>query len=106
MTNQGVLICKSDLNILFKKWGFEIEAGMVVGDIVNGRKVSLGSANNEKILTYILWLALQRELLSKEDIVTENLDYVFFKSAGSIKKLNKDEKIEFIPLVKLLLIQC
>ena len=58
---------------------------MVVGDIINGRKVSLGGVNNEKILTYILWLALQREHLSKEDIITENLDYVFFKSAGSIK---------------------
>ena len=93
-------IPKSDLNRLFKQWGFEVEAGMVVGDIINGRKVSLGSANNEKIVTYILWLALQRELLSKEDIVTENLDYVFFKSAGSIKNINIDKKNEFIPLVK------
>ena len=92
-------IPKSDLNRLFKQWGFEVEAGMVVGDIINGRKVSLGSANNEKIVTYILWLALQRELLSKEDIVTENLDYVFFKSAGSIKNTNIDKKNEFIPLV-------
>ena len=101
VTNQGdINIPKSDLNRLFNKWGFEVEAGMVVGDIVNGRKVSLGSANNEKILTYILWLALQTELLSKEDIVTENLDYVFFKSAGSIKNLNVDNKNEFIPLVK------
>ncbi len=93
-------IPKSDLNRLFKQWGFEVEAGMVVGDIINGRKVSLGSANNEKIVTYILWLALQRELLSKEDIVTENLDYVFFKSAGSIKNINIDKQNEFIPLVK------
>ena len=73
---------------------------MVVGDIVNGRKVSLGDVNNEKILTYILWLALQRDHLSKEDIITENLDYVFFKSAGSIKNLNINENNEFIPLVK------
>ncbi len=100
-SNQGsVNIPKSDLNILFKEWGFEIESGMVVGDIINGRKVSLGGVNNEKILTYILWLALQRDHLSKEDIITENLDYVFFKSAGSIKNLNIDEKNEFIPLVE------
>tara|TARA_B100001989_G_scaffold248018_1_gene221029 strand:+ start:2219 stop:4114 length:1896 start_codon:yes stop_codon:yes gene_type:complete len=100
-SNQGnINIPKSNLNILFKEWGFEIESGMVVGDIINGRKVSLGGVNNEKILTYILWLALQREHLSKEDIITENLDYVFFKSAGSIKNLNIDEKNEFIPLVE------
>ena len=71
---------------------------MIVGDIINGRKVSLGSTNDEKILTYILWLALQRELLSDDDIVTENLDYVF-KSAGSIINLDKSKKNEFIPLV-------
>ncbi len=100
-SNQGnINIPKSDLNRLFKEWGFEVEAGMVVGDIVNGRKVSLGGVNNEKILTYILWLALQRDHLSKEDIITENLDYVFFKSAGSIKNLNFNEKNEFIPLVE------
>ena len=96
---ENVNIPKSDLNKLFKSWGFEVEAGMIVGDIINGRKVSLGSTNDEKILTYILWLALQRELLSNEDIVTENLDYVFFKSAGSIINLDKSKKNEFIPLV-------
>ena len=96
---ENVNIPKSDLNKLFKSWGFEVEAGMIVGDIINGRKVSLGSTNDEKILTYILWLALQRELLSDDDIVTENLDYVFFKSAGSIINLDKSKKNEFIPLV-------
>ena len=96
---ENINIPKSDLNKLFKSWGFEVEAGMIVGDIINGRKVSLGSTNDEKILTYILWLALQRELLSDDDIVTENLDYVFFKSAGSIINLDKSKKNEFIPLV-------
>ena len=90
---ENVNIPKSDLNKLFKSWGFEVEAGMIVGDIINGRKVSLGSTNDEKILTYILWLALQRELLSDDDIVTENLDYVFFKSAGSIINLDKSKKM-------------
>ena len=37
--------------------------------------------------------------MSDEDIVTENLDYVFFKSAGSIINLDKSKKNEFIPLV-------
>ncbi|MBF96332.1 MAG: hypothetical protein CMJ13_03805 [Pelagibacterales bacterium] len=99
LNNEATNIPKSDLNRLFKEWGLEVQPGMVVGDIINGRKVSLGDANNEKILTYILWLALQGDLLSHEDIITENLDYVFFKSAGSIKNLNKSNDIEFTPLV-------
>ncbi len=92
-------IPKSDLNKMFKKWGFSIEPGMIVGDIINGRKVSLGRPGDEKILTYILWLALQGELLSKEDIITENLDYLFFKSAGAIKNLNINKNITLTPLV-------
>ena len=92
-------IPKSDLNKLFNTWGVEVQPGMVVGDIINGRKVSLGTPNNEKIVTYVLWLALQGDLLAKEDIITENLDYVFFKSAGSINNLNDSNEIEFIPLV-------
>ena len=86
---------KSDLNKLFNTWGVEVQPGMVVGDIINGRKVSLGTPNNEKIVTYVLWLALQGDLLAKEDIITENLDYVF-KSAGSINNLNDSNEIEFI----------
>ena len=75
MTN----IPKSDLNVLFgESWGFEIEAGMIVGDIINGRKVSLGSTNDEKILTYILWLALQRELLSMQRYSYRELRLRFF----------------------------
>ena len=98
--NQDELnIPKSDLNKLFKEWGLEVQPGMVVGDIINGRKVSIGNPNNEKILTYILWLALQNDLLSQEDIITANLDYVFYKSAGSIKNLHKSSEIEFTPLV-------
>ena len=92
-------IPKSDLNKLFKTWQVEVEPGMIVGDIINGRKVSLGTVNDEKILTYILWLALQGDLLSKKDIITSNLDFVFFKSAGSIKNIDKNNEIEFIPLV-------
>ena len=38
-------------------------------------------------------------MLSHEDIITANLDYVFFKSAGSIKNLSKNGEIEFTPLV-------
>ena len=96
---QELNIPKSDLNKLFNTWGVEVQPGMVVGDIINGRKVSLGTPNNEKIVTYVLWLALQGDLLAKEDIITENLDYVFFKSAGSINNLNDSNEIEFIPLI-------
>ncbi len=90
----------SNLNKLFNAWGFEVQTNMVVGDFTNGRKVSLGNQNNEKIVTYIPWIALEGDLLSRNDIITANLDYLFFKSAGSIKNLSTNNELEFIPLVK------
>ena len=73
---------------------------MIVGDVVNGRKVSLGRENNQKIVTYILWLALQENTLSREDIVTANLDYIFVKSAGALENLNTNKNLKIEPLIK------
>ena len=89
----------SNLSKLFTSWGFDIKPGMVTGDIVNGRKVSLGPANDQKIVTYVLWLAIQENLLSKTDIITSNLDYVFLKSAGSIENLNTNDSLRIQPLI-------
>ena len=90
----------SNLSRLFKSWGFDMKPGMVVGDIVNGRKVSLGPSNDQKIITYVLWLAIQQNLLSNTDIITSNLDYIFLKSAGSIENLNTNNSLVIEPLIR------
>lgn len=93
-------IPSSNLEKLFNKWGFSVEAGKVVGDIENGRKVSIANNNNEqKVVTYILWMALQDSLLARDDIISSNLDYVFFKSAGSIINQETNKTLTIIPLV-------
>ena len=92
-------IPESNLEKLFNAWGFSVEPGMLVGDIINGRKVSIGNPNEQKIITYILWIALQDSLISKKDIITSNLDYVFFKSAGSINNLNTNSTLTINPLI-------
>ena len=89
----------SNLSRLFKSWGFDMKPGMVIGDIVNGRKVSLGPSNDQKIVTYVLWLAIQQNLLSNTDIITSNLDYIFLKSAGSIENLNTNSSLIIEPLI-------
>lgn len=89
----------SNLSRLFTSWGFDMKPGMVIGDIVNGRKVSLGPSNDQKIVTYVLWLAIQQNLLSNTDIITSNLDYVFLKSAGSIENLNTNSSLVIEPLI-------
>ena len=89
----------SNLSRLFKSWGFDMKPGMIIGDIVNGRKVSLGPSNDQKIVTYVLWLAIQQNLLSNTDIITSNLDYIFLKSAGSIENLNTNSSLVIQPLI-------
>ena len=89
----------SNLSRLFTSWGFDMKPGMVIGDIVNGRKVSLGPSNDQKIVTYVLWLAIQQNLLSNTDIITSNLDYIFLKSAGSIENLNTNSNLVIEPLI-------
>ena len=89
----------SNLSRLFTSWGFDMKPGMVIGDIVNGRKVSLGPSNDQKIVTYVLWLAIQQDLLSNTDIITSNLDYIFLKSAGSIENLNTNSSLAIEPLI-------
>ena len=89
----------SNLSRLFKSWGFDMKPGMVIGDTVNGRKVSLGPSNDQKIVTYVLWLAIQQNLLSNTDIITSNLDYIFLKSAGSIENLNTNSSLVIEPLI-------
>ena len=92
-------LSNSNLSRLFNSWGFDMKPGMVIGDIVNGRKVSLGPANDQKIVTYVLWLAIQQNLLSNTDIITSNLDYIFLKSAGSIENLNTNSSLVIEPLI-------
>ena len=99
-SEKNTKIPASSLDKLFTNWGFQIVPGMIVGDVVNGRKVSLGGENNQKIITYILWLALQDNTLSRQDIVTANLDYLFIKSAGSLENLNTNKKLKIEPLIK------
>ena len=92
-------IPSSNLEKLFNKWGFSVEAGKVVGDIENGRKVTIANNNEQKVVTYILWMALQDSLLARDDIISSNLDYVFFKSAGSIINRETNKTLTIIPLV-------
>ena len=99
-SSQKVDIPSSNIEKLLNAWGLSVKPGMVIGDIVNGRKVSLGTPNNQKIVTYLIWLAIQNNNLSKKDIITSNLDYIFIKSAGSIENLNTNDTLEIEPLIK------
>ena len=50
-SEKNTKIPASNLDKLFTTWGFQVSPGMIVGDIVNGRKVSLGRENNQNLNT-------------------------------------------------------
>ena len=88
----------STMNNLFESWGFNIEPGMLVGDETNGRKVSLGRGPESRVTTYLFWHALNKLYISSNDVTTNQLSQIFFKTVGSIKNININ-KDSFEPLM-------
>ena len=78
----------STMNSVFESWGFNIEPGMIVGDETNGRKVSLGRGPDSRVTTYLFWHALNKSNISINDVTTNQLSQIFFKTVGSINNIN------------------
>ena len=44
----------SNLNTLFSNYGAYVEPGMIVGDRISGRKVTIGRSQNSRVITYFM----------------------------------------------------
>ena len=90
-------IPSSNLNELFKKYGFYIEPGMIVGDRIYGRQVTIGRAPNLRVTTYVLWIALNKQLLNPQNTITSDLETILTNTSGAIA-INEDADINLEPL--------
>ena len=88
----------SNLEPLFKAWGVELEPKMVAGDRQEARRVNIGTSTSPVPLQYVAWLQLKGDALSKDEIVTADLDQINMASAGILKPV-KDAKTTFTPLI-------
>ena len=91
-------IPSSSLNSLFEKYGFYLEPGMIVGDRVYGRQVTIGRPPNLRVTTYVLWLALNKQLINPNDSVTNELEKILTNSSGAIA-LSEESELTLEPLI-------
>jgi ABC-type uncharacterized transport system involved in gliding motility auxiliary subunit len=75
----------SNLDRLFKSWGFEVLPGMVAGDRRDAQRVSLPGRGQP--FDYIAWLDLRAGNLNRSDMITADLTHLTMATAGIIEPL-------------------
>ncbi|PPR30884.1 MAG: hypothetical protein CFH32_00470 [Alphaproteobacteria bacterium MarineAlpha9_Bin2] len=98
LEQRRTFIPSSNLNSLFKKYGFFVEPGMIVGDRIYGRQVTIGRPPNLRVTTYVLWMSLDKQLLNPNDSVTNELETILINTSGAIE-LTKDSSVQLEPLL-------
>jgi len=79
----------SDLERLFKSWGFEVPSKTVVGDRRNAQRVGVPVAGRgTRPLDYIAWLNLKAANLNRDDMITADLNHIMMASSGIIEPLD------------------
>ena len=89
----------SNLDKLFRAWGFQMPEDTVVGDRELAVRVQSGARNQPKEVDYILWLGLGREQVDKDDVVTADLGKMILASAGHLEPL-EGATTQFQPLLR------
>lgn len=89
----------SDLELLFKAWGFELVNHKVVGDRENGYRQQAQEGSRIVERTNIIYPHLTAENLDREDAITSFLNDMIFGIAGCLRPL-PDAKTEFHPLAQ------
>src|SRR5215831_7992072 len=89
----------SNLEQLFKAWGFEVPANIVAGDRRDAQRVGVpGPRGGTRPLDYIAWLSLRADNLNRSDMITADLSHINMASAGMIEPL-ADAKTKIEPLI-------
>src|ERR1700751_4559449 len=89
----------SNLERLFKSWGFEVPANTVAGDRRDAQRVGVpGSRGGTRPLDYIAWLNLKTDNLNRTDMITADLSHVMMASSGIIEPI-EGAKTTIDPLI-------
>ena len=79
----------SNLDRLFKAWGFEVPADTVAGDRRDAQRVGVPvSGRGTRPLDYIAWLNLREANLNRDDMITADLSHIMMASTGIIEPLD------------------
>jgi ABC-type uncharacterized transport system involved in gliding motility auxiliary subunit len=89
----------SNLERLFKSWGFEVPSQTVAGDRRNAQRVGVPvPGRGTRPLDYVAWLNLQAGNLNRADMITADLDHIVMASSGIIEPL-EGAKTKIEPLI-------
>jgi ABC-type uncharacterized transport system involved in gliding motility auxiliary subunit len=89
----------SDLDPLFKAWGFRLMPGVVAGDRRAARRVAAPVQGRTQAIDYIAWLDLKSADLSRDDPITADLSQVAMASAGILQPF-AEATTKFEPLIQ------
>ena len=89
----------SDLTPLFNKWGIKIAEDKIVGDINAAIQVQAPGSRGAAQISYLPWLRLTTNNLSKADFSTSNLKLIHMGTVGSIEKIT-DSDLTITPLIQ------
>jgi ABC-type uncharacterized transport system involved in gliding motility auxiliary subunit len=78
----------SNLERLFKSWGFEVPAATVAGDRRDAQRVGVPvPGRGARPLDYIAWLNLRAANLNRDDMITADLSHITMASSGIIEPI-------------------
>jgi len=78
----------SNLERLFKSWGFAVPAQTVAGDRRDAQRVGVpGSRGATRPLDYVAWLNLKADNLNRTDMITADLSHVMMATSGIIEPI-------------------
>ena len=89
----------SNLERLFKTWGFEVPSTMVAGDRRDAQRVGVPvPGRGARPLDYIAWLNLRAANLNRDDMITADLSHITMASSGIIEPI-EGAKTTIEPLI-------
>jgi len=89
----------SNLERLFKSWGFEVPSNTVAGDRRDAQRVGVPvPGRGTRPLDYIAWLNLRAANLNRDDMITADLSHIMMASSGIIEPLD-GAKTKIEPLI-------
>ncbi|HYZ39569.1 MAG TPA: Gldg family protein [Stellaceae bacterium] len=89
----------SNLEQLFKAWGFEMPASVVAGDRRDAQRVAIpGPRGASRPMDYVAWLNLKTGNLNRQDMITADLSHINMASSGIIEPV-EGAKTKIEPLI-------
>jgi len=86
----------SELNTLFRAWGFEVNPEWVVAD--DGTALEVRSSVTGAPVPHVGWLGLRAEELDADDVITADLSSVNLAVAGHLTETGTIEGLSITPL--------